>query len=413
MQEIEKLGAEVEQRWAAVQYQADDFAAIAQEALESRTLTSIMSIESIIRWFVLSPQVPHQPAGELFGEPPIKVFSGRRFHIEVLFWVDGTTNIHQHAFSGAFQVLSGRSIHTTYRFERETAVNRELLLGTLAVTGSELLGVGDIRPIISGDRFIHSLFHLDRPSVTLVVRTDQDAGTCPQYSYLHPGIAYAPFVTDERASRQRHLLELLDPRSTETTQLLVEVVAQADPWSIVSMLMHWFRLHPIDAPTSEALLGTVARRHRMLAHKLAAAAQEGRRQALIISRRRRHHRVELRFFLALLLNVGDRDRILSFVKQCYPGADPIELIVSWLEDLIASPVTDRSGARTTDAAEYDLGEAELQVFRYLLQQRTPDQIITALDAEYEHVEDHRGRILEICASLTNSALFRPLFRMPA
>jgi hypothetical protein len=35
--------------------------------------------------------------------------------IEALFWVDGTTSIHQHSFSGAFQVLAGKSIHSRYR----------------------------------------------------------------------------------------------------------------------------------------------------------------------------------------------------------------------------------------------------------------------------------------------------------
>lgn len=409
MQEMEELGSEIERAWAADLYRAEGFPAIAQAALARRSLASSMSIERIMHWFMLSPQVPHQPAVGDFGEPPIRVFAGRRFYIEVLFWTDGTTAIHQHGFSGAFQVLAGGSIHTTYSFEHEDTVHRELLLGTLTVTRSELLGVGDIRQIVSGDRFIHSLFHLERPSVTLVVRTHHDVGTDPQYSYLHPGIAYAPFVTDERVSRQTRLLGILDPRSPAATRVLVDLIAQVDLWSVVSMLMYWFRIHPIDSATADLLLDTVASRHRALALKLTAAVHEGRRQALVVNRRRRHHHTDHRFFLALLLNVGDRGRILSFVEQCYPGKDPIDLIVTWIEHLVASPPADAM-PYDAGAAEYNLGEAELQVLRHLLRQGTPDRVIAALDTEYEDVQSQRDSILELCTSLTNSALFRPLFR---
>jgi hypothetical protein len=54
------------------------------------------------------------------------VYAGRRFYVEVVFWAEGTTAIHQHSFSGAFQVLVGSSIHTLYGFERGEAVAREL-----------------------------------------------------------------------------------------------------------------------------------------------------------------------------------------------------------------------------------------------------------------------------------------------
>ena len=35
-----------------------------------------------------------------FGNPPVTLFAGLRFHIDVYFWLDGTTEIHQHAFAG-------------------------------------------------------------------------------------------------------------------------------------------------------------------------------------------------------------------------------------------------------------------------------------------------------------------------
>jgi hypothetical protein len=87
---------------------------------------------------------------------------------------------------------------------------------------------GDVRQILSGDRFIHSLFHLDRPSVTMVVRTKHDSGTDPQYSYFPPGIAYDPFVADERLSRLVRFLDVFDRRSSGITNLLADLIGRGD-----------------------------------------------------------------------------------------------------------------------------------------------------------------------------------------
>src|SRR5438132_973004 len=118
MQEISELGEDIEHAWRGAQYRAEEFAQIACDALKERDLPARVSTERIFRWFALSPQIAHQPPHFSFGEPSIQLYCGRRFYIEALFWTEGTTSIHQHSFSGAFQVLLGGSIHTTYSFER-------------------------------------------------------------------------------------------------------------------------------------------------------------------------------------------------------------------------------------------------------------------------------------------------------
>jgi hypothetical protein len=206
------------------------------------------------------------------------------------------------------------------------------------------------------------------------------------------------------------LLDVLDPRSAEASALLADVIERADLGSVVAMLVQWFRVHPVDPDVADGLLAIVARRHAGLAASLRSAVQEVRRQALVIHRRRSVHRAEHRFFLALLLNVGDRAQILRFVEQQYPGADPIERIAGWAEDLLAASAG-RGGTNGPGRDEYDLGEAELVVLRHLLRQRSPNQIVAALHEEYDDVERQRPEILDLCASLTSSALLRPLFRV--
>lgn len=71
---------------------------------------------------------------------------------------------------------------------KNTASDR-LSMGRTNFLNSELLRRGDVRTIHSGGRLIHALFHLDRPSVSLVVRTfNLDKGQ-PQYYYSRPYLA--------------------------------------------------------------------------------------------------------------------------------------------------------------------------------------------------------------------------------
>ena len=53
----------------------------------------------------------------------------------------------------------------------------------------------------------------------------------------------------------------------------------------------------------------------------------------IIGRRNTITGEEHRFFLALLLNVPSREKILELVKQRFPETDPVEKILDWVEEL--------------------------------------------------------------------------------
>src|SRR5262249_49930783 len=80
-----------------------------------------------------------------------------------------------------------------------------LLLGDVRLKRVELLTRGAIRPILSGNRFIHALFHLDRPSVTIVVRTHTDRLEDPQFSYMKPNVAFDPFLQSSQSLGQGKL----------------------------------------------------------------------------------------------------------------------------------------------------------------------------------------------------------------
>ena len=187
--EVDRLGARLEELWRDVDYTPTAFPELAVQTLSEASLAKELSPDRIVKWVFAGEELPHQvdPTAK-FGQPPVTLFRGRRFYIDALFWTDGTTSIHQHAFSGAFQVLAGSSIETRFNFDVERNVDGHFAIGTLSVASTAFLRRGDTRPIESGARLIHSVFHLERPSVTIVVRTFSDAASGPQFDYSKSGI---------------------------------------------------------------------------------------------------------------------------------------------------------------------------------------------------------------------------------
>src|SRR5882762_8010257 len=124
MRPFQELGALVEDRWREQNYNEELFSEIAARSLADSDLMGQVDPWEIIRWVHTTPELPRQQDRRgKFGNPPITLFVGSRFYIDVYFWLDGTTAVHQHAFSGAFQVLLGGSVHSHYRFEKHREIN--------------------------------------------------------------------------------------------------------------------------------------------------------------------------------------------------------------------------------------------------------------------------------------------------
>src|SRR3954469_23569299 len=170
---FKELGDAVQERWKRENFALAMFPEIARAALEERPPARHVDLGALMRDFLLSDEQPFQTDSD-FGEPELVAYSHPRFYIQLLFWLDGTTAIHQHEFSGAFHVMHGSSIHAHYEFDEAQAVTPYLRVGDVRMKGIELLDSGRTVPIVSGARAIHSLFHLDSPSVTVVVRTQHD-----------------------------------------------------------------------------------------------------------------------------------------------------------------------------------------------------------------------------------------------
>ena len=419
MELFHKLGAEVEETWRAQNYNEEVFPAIAAEALRRADLPSKISAWDVIEWTLGESELPRQkdPAAR-FGNPPITLFVSPRFYIDVYFWLDGTTAIHQHGFAGAFQVLLGSSIHSWYEFDRTEAVNSFVEIGEMSLKVCELLKVGDVQEIRPGRRYIHSLFHLDQPSVTIVIRTDKSPLYLPQFAYYKPALAMDPFYDHETTTRKIQAANVLfQVNHADTDRLINEMLETSDfhtSFLILSFVHERIRSRPLgqlfnlDARSDrfERYLETVCRRHGAKADRLDEVFRY--RDALneIVRRRSYVTDPEHRFFFALLLNLDDRDTILRLIGSRFPGIDPVEKILDWTHDLAQTRVF---GVNTPNALGIEGFEAiDLSILEAFLRGRSEAEARAALESDYgaERLAtiDVDGKV----ARIRESVIFRPL-----
>jgi hypothetical protein len=339
---FELLGHETERRWAATNGDKERFAEIATAVLADVPMPAGLDPSTLLADVVARRDLPTQEDPRAsFGEPPLTLFRGEEFFVSALYWLDGTTTIHQHSFSGAFRVLCGSSLHVPYGFGVREAVSDRIKFGALDMHPPEILRCGDTRTIHYGDEFIHSLFHLDRPSVTAVIRTYSDGS--PQPVYMRPGLALDPFVRDNSMARRfQSLLSLqaIDPAAAgRAAQAFIE---HEDLWAGFLLLMRW--TDRVDRGKSLFdLVGVMQRRHGEVMQDLRTALVEYQREFSIGMRRRMVRDPEQRLFLALLLNLPDVTSIQSVLRQIYPERQPGDVLADWVTVLAHPRYTEMSG----------------------------------------------------------------------
>lgn len=332
-----ELGRTVHARWKKENFSLTKFPQIATRVLRECPPAQQVDATDLISDFLLNDEQPMQTTSG-FGQPEIIVFDHPRFYIQLLFWLDGTTDIHQHSFSGAFHVLAGSSIHSEYLFDEVRPVTAHFQVGDLRQKSTQLLETGATVPIVSGPGHIHALFHLDTPSVSVVIRTHNDPGTGPQFTYLPPHIALDPVRDDALTLRRKQLLDVLERTNNPAyADLVQEMVSQLDFESGFFILQNG-----VGYLRSLGAWGQIwkafAKKHGALAQYVEPTLDEIIRRDGLVAMRGQIEAVEHRFFLALLLNVPDRKTLLAMVAKRYPGP-AAKTIMGWVEELAETSET--------------------------------------------------------------------------
>lgn len=419
MEIFRKLGEQVEGAWREKNYHEDLFPAIAAEALKAADIPSQISAWDVIEWTLRETELPPQkdPHGN-FGDPPITIFVAPRFYVDVYFWLEGTTAVHQHSFCGAFQVLMGSSIHSWYDFERTESVNTFTEIGSMNLKQCELLQVGDVQEILAGRQYIHSLFHLDQPSATIVVRTEKSPLHLPQYSYHKPSLAADPFFSHETTSKKlQSISALFRAKHPESDRMVGDLLAESDFQTSIDVLtmLHGFlsgnhleQLFNLSQPADRftGFLDAVRERHGAKADVLPAVFAHRDTVNEIVRRRGYVTDPEHRFFLALLMNVDGRDRIFSLIKQRFPEADPLEKVLDWTFDLAQTRVVGVNIPNALGIADFN--DMDLFLLENLLKDKSDEQIKADFTADYGAERAASADLDARFAKIRESVIFKPL-----
>lgn len=365
-----ELGRQVLAQWKQVNFSLEKFPAIARKALESRPPSKHVALAELMREYLLNDEQPLQSMSG-FGQPELIAYEHPRFYIQLLFWLDGTTDIHQHEFSGVFHVMHGSSIHAHYTFENARSITPHLRVGYVHMKQIELLETGRTVPIVSGPGCIHSLFHLDSPSVAVVVRTHNDPGTGPQFNYLPPHVAVDPMHADTLTMRRKQLLDVLEQGEDPAyAEIVMEMLCTLDFERGFYILQHSMAALR-DCGEWQAALKLFRKRHGTLAAGVPQTLEEGLRRDLIKNMRSTIAAPEHRFFLALLMNAPTREHLLMLVKRRCPKPAPVETVMRWAQELAVLTeegveLLDATFPATLDADLEDQPAIFLSALRYFL-----------------------------------------------
>ncbi|AVP96096.1 hypothetical protein C7S18_02305 [Ahniella affigens] len=362
---------------------------VAIQFLEQYCPAKHISHDDLIDYVLTARKLPFQIDLEAkFAEPPLSLYHGKHFDISALTWLDGTTSIHQHSFCGAFHVLSGSSIHSRYRFtpDREPAPLQRSVAGQLTLIDLEVLQPGDTRRIARGNALIHALFHMIRPSVTIVVRTiTDDHNNEVQYDFRWPGIAFDPFQQHALTIRQIQYLDMLRTlRGDAADAALIQVLNQADLHLCYRLVSTDF-LRRRDPERARWMIGASVKLSDRERELVWQAAYNDFVSQSIIDLRRRLHSPPHRFLLALLLNVFDREQLLGLIASKWNTDQPVSLIRTWMAEMCG--LTDRF----PNLLDLDMNETALNVLERLWHgdsvDATLDWFRTAYGAETMAIHD--------------------------
>ncbi len=418
MEEFRQLGELVESRWRAANYSEEVFPDLCERALIESSLPAQVDPWDVIRWVHTAATLPEQrDVDGSFGQPPLTLFAGSRFHIDLYFWLDGTTSIHQHSFTGAFQVLLGSSIHSHYKFREDKIINEHFSVGELELQEVQLLEQYAVKQIKPGRQYIHSLFHLDRPSATLTIRTQGTPSSAVQYHYHKPYFASNPFYRNVLMTKKLQTITLLvGMKHPDADQMINDLISSSDFQTSFFILL---QVAPLRKSGLDDLFGLSQGKDRFegfmkrarsthgeMVDLISSVIDEQDRQQNIYNRRSSVTGDEHRFFLALLLNVSQREKILALVKQRFPEGDPVEKVLDWIEELSQIRVL---GSKESNALGIEgFGDEHILVLESLLRGKSVEQIKAEEASRTSGVPLPEDKLEKFAGDLKESMLFKTL-----
>lgn len=185
-------------------------------------------------------------ANPRFGEPSFIVSELKGWVFEVILWRDLVTAIHEHSVTGAFKVVQGLRLHFTFEYLGVSVLEDVPLTsrGKLSPKHVEILEAGDVREVLPGDDFIHALWPLDKPCMTIVL-AKKGAGI--SRSYAAPAFRFEEELAQgELDSRMPYLRALEKFDQVRLRNEAIPFVLGEISLAATILLLVTFEIDPID-----------------------------------------------------------------------------------------------------------------------------------------------------------------------
>jgi hypothetical protein len=402
---VRQLGEEVEDAWGSADHAIDAFASIATRSVERFALHEQFNLDEIGEWLSETGDL----AGQLdpksrFGNPAITLWRNSRFLIDIYFWIDPETALHDHGFAGAFTNLAGESLHCVYDLDSVEEPAPGVILSSLDLQTVERLDKGSIRPILGGRKFVHRVWHISRPTVTMCVRTAGSGLGLGQYTYFYPHVGIEERrkqeEQDELLQKRLQFLSFLaasrDPRleryvenlisNSDARQALQFILAVHDN-SEGEILEHLSLL--------DRLLDLLEARYGAWIGEFASSLKYRLKENQVKWHELRD--VDQRYLAAMLLTFFNRDEVIEGVSK-YRGANqPIEWVIERLRGMVAS-----------EGLAVIVNDFQFSVLRDLILGRPEAEVVAAALADEGHGQTVAD-LHRLCFVLKQIDIFQPLF----
>ena len=149
---------------------------------------------------------------------------------------------------------------------------------------------------------------------------------------MRPWLAVDPFYKAPRLERNLQISNAIKevdrPRYVDT---LARLIPATDLYTTYRYMRQYYEC-PTRNDERAGLAALVRTAHGERGDRLIACLEQVAHDGFLIDKRKQLRDRDHRFFVALLLNVPDRDTILRLIQSRYPG-DPVEHVVRWIGEL--------------------------------------------------------------------------------
>lgn len=398
---IHELGSTIERRWKSKDYTPQIFPKLASDCLKEHLANETINFDRLFSELKTIKSLPKQfDLPGKFGNPPLTLFRDKQnqFIIDLLFWLKPEIAIHDHRFSGAFAVVKGNSLHCQYFFKSKEQPSKKLHIGDLKLGPVKYLKTGEVMAVPAGRSFIHCVWHLNFPTVSLIARTITDERIDFQYEYYSPHIAHSSKDPSELVVRKLQLEKYLrEIKYNLTEDFVSDSILKGDPSVAFTFLRNfYFNTHNQDLLNKyiKKLLQQHGSWVKMMEEALLKQDVAHRIKWEIV--RNPSHRL----LLSLLVTFKERKPIANFIKETYPQKSFEEVVPEWLEDI------SKQGAFL-----FKIPKESYPIIKTMLKGLSPEETKRKLEESLskEFLKENKIEIQKLCKQLKEFDLLKPLF----